>query len=686
MARRRRRVSNSTVATFDSTQTQWASESSILKSLTPADEDPDGWPCFVLADAVILHKDRKRLANPLFVDTEGPFVVRGVVEFDEGLRHLFKGVTKSAPIEIEASWLYSIGYDPVTLWVSGMAGWFEIVPSPRYEVMYKEVREAIELYYAILLAYEAHADAVEEYAALPKARRKKSAPPRPLTLDRLFLKYAVAVGDGVYRHEVEERFHKWSKFLINHFPKEREFDWSGTLFHEWMIQEHPDIYKNRLDNRLNQKSKATPVSRQIATSARAISTAREVALHDPEAQDSRSRASASDPGKVDRMRRLSKSQSRVPSESPALEEASNAPAPGVVSSSTPLDRAPHESSDAADKGFKMLLEFMDDLANEAGTTSKLRYKSLVTKVYLNCKMRDYQNSRDILGYYSKRLLENLPARWDGTRFHEDLKLVAKEPFAPVGAFSIDELPLRLRRRDRVNRSSAPKPTHPALGPLPSRRRGGSESSLEVRDGILGHGSKTVGHRAGKVGGLRLASASKKRPGQEMDESSGSGRGRKSAKWSHPMTRDLAEDASSDASGVATASEEDVEEDMDDVDGFLSAHPPKDAVRLVVRAEKIPSMSPTGPNGTWVCDQPDCGFVVRQAQEDEGKAAIEEHFREHETQSEMVDLAVSEGSRGHLPIDHLLERIQSVGRKAVLSERRTINGKVVPAPLKRRLLV
>ena len=47
------------------------------------DTDDDEWPCFVLKDAVIYHKDGVRVANPLLVDIEGPFMVRGLLNIDE---------------------------------------------------------------------------------------------------------------------------------------------------------------------------------------------------------------------------------------------------------------------------------------------------------------------------------------------------------------------------------------------------------------------------------------------------------------------------------------------------------------------------------------------------------------------------------------------------------------------------
>lgn len=49
---------------------------------------------------------------------------------------------------------------------------------------------------------------------------------------------------------MEERCHKWASFLINHFPKESDFDWTGTLFYEWMIQEHPVRHQLRRSVRI----------------------------------------------------------------------------------------------------------------------------------------------------------------------------------------------------------------------------------------------------------------------------------------------------------------------------------------------------------------------------------------------------------------------------------------------------
>jgi hypothetical protein len=83
MAGRRRRVSNSTVATFDDSHVPYVPELSILKGLAADNEDSDDWPIFRLSEAVILYSDGRRLANPLFVEGEGPFIIQGKLEVDE---------------------------------------------------------------------------------------------------------------------------------------------------------------------------------------------------------------------------------------------------------------------------------------------------------------------------------------------------------------------------------------------------------------------------------------------------------------------------------------------------------------------------------------------------------------------------------------------------------------------------
>lgn len=77
---RRRRGSSASIDSTDDRRRRWTRELAILKPVTPGTSD-DLWPYFaVLTDATIYQKDGKTVANPLHVDLEGPFIVRGKLE------------------------------------------------------------------------------------------------------------------------------------------------------------------------------------------------------------------------------------------------------------------------------------------------------------------------------------------------------------------------------------------------------------------------------------------------------------------------------------------------------------------------------------------------------------------------------------------------------------------------------
>lgn len=61
---------------------------------------------------------------------------------------------ESQYIEIGNCRSYSIGYDPITLWASGRAGWFEIQPSQAYATTFNKMKEGIGLYFTITMIYE----------------------------------------------------------------------------------------------------------------------------------------------------------------------------------------------------------------------------------------------------------------------------------------------------------------------------------------------------------------------------------------------------------------------------------------------------------------------------------------------------------------------------------------------------
>lgn len=179
---------------------RYVKEELVLKPKSESTTDAS-WPCYVLTEATVYRSDGRTIANPLHVHLEGPMVIRGKLVIDDEdddavsnrmaclicvrLCLLANGfavinpATRTAYIEIRDSDRYSIGYKPTVFWLSGSAGWFEIEPSPEYEAMYKEVQEAITLYYSVIMVYENHKELCDE------RRKKKKGPPQPPTLDHI---------------------------------------------------------------------------------------------------------------------------------------------------------------------------------------------------------------------------------------------------------------------------------------------------------------------------------------------------------------------------------------------------------------------------------------------------------------------------------------------------------------------
>jgi hypothetical protein len=67
-------------------------ETSVMRSI-PSGMPSDDWPCFVLTDAVVYHRDGRTMANPLHADLEGPFMVRGKLEVEDREQQTYRGCT-----------------------------------------------------------------------------------------------------------------------------------------------------------------------------------------------------------------------------------------------------------------------------------------------------------------------------------------------------------------------------------------------------------------------------------------------------------------------------------------------------------------------------------------------------------------------------------------------------------------
>lgn len=278
----------------------------------------------------------------------------------------------------------------------------------------------------------------------------------------------------------------------------------------------------------------------------------------------------------------------------------------------------------------LLLDVLEEVASTRDIIGKgIKAKTVHTQIYLKCKVPNYGSPPEILAYFSRNLLSRLGHEWKGTEFYGWLVEVSSKPLK-LENITATQILTAVRRRDKA----APR----ALKGADAVPRTDSDD-----------GSQPRARKSGKGAGLR---PSQKRPAGEMDldVESGGRRGRvgKYVKYFQPIN--IGEEDEDEEMEEASNADSIIEEVGEDNDGS-SIPLPKNAVPVVVYAEKIPGMSPAGPNGSWQCDQEGCGYVVRAADNQAGQERIMQHFLEHEHQKEKVDLALKESRGGHMPIKY-----------------------------------
>ncbi|KAI1462373.1 hypothetical protein F4805DRAFT_410373 [Annulohypoxylon moriforme] len=709
--RRRRAPSNSTVATIDEAAIQYYQEETVLKPVSSRTHTDD-WPCFLLTDATIYHKNGT-LANLLHVDLEGPFIVRGRVEIEKDQeRYLVNRHIKnrSPRIQIQNTVSFSIGLKedrlpmPV-LWASGGAGWFEIVPSEAYKAVCDTMFQGISLHYAILDEYEATLEELHK----KKKNRNKTLSDVKLSLDDVLFKYAVTVGDGITLPEAHQRTRDQAIFLLSHFPKDTEF-------HNWLSHEFPTIVK-RLAKKESKDSK-TPgkagTSTLIAAPYPPLEKSSSLEVVDikkkgrPTLRNSASRSlrhsgapssdvpdlSSDEPIQTNLSKVKHKSLRKTRSESTRsvdmmIIDAPDAPNEQPRGSNAPNnpERLTSQEVGRAHSGttssVSLILEALHDIRQEMielldeGKQKKhpddASPKGLCNKLYLELSIKNQRALPEVCEYFAQDLVQLLGPEWHKSQFYEWVK--GNVDTKPKFEFITEDEILNITRRKKKGKASREETqSTPGIKELP------------VRTG--GKHPPRRGRPSGKTAGLRPPTSSKKRLRHEMsheDEMDIDEDGMlKTSKRSRYFDDDEQDE---DANDSTSSADEDDDEDADNADSQLT--------RVVIRAEKLPSTLPRGPNQTWTCEEPDCGYVVRAADEEDGQALIHQHYEAHEkeardeaeqSKASLVELALQESEKGHLPINHLLEKIRGMGEKVQKHGETQLNGQAVPQPIKRGLLI
>lgn len=292
------------------------------------------------------------------------------------------------------------------------------------------------------------------------------------------------------------------------------------------------------------------------------------------------------------------------------------------------------------KGFEALLEYIEEereLMEAAKGDHKLKKtymtttaKSWHTKIYLNCSIPNYGGGTEVCEYYAKDLVERLGKEWHDSPLYKWAKQNMKTK--PAYEHITEDKIVNLVRRQR-------KPRQSAADKAPQTPQAQASSS--------GKYLPQTGRTGGKQSVLRPAYSKKRSRGNdgfddddEMDVDSDDDS-------AVPAQRKKSRLGGKHGHAANTSSDEDTD------------LPESPLAKLVVTVENLPSTFASGPNSTWTCEEPDCNFVVRSADAEEGQQAINDHFEEHERvaremmlemETNRVNLALQEGKKGHLPIE------------------------------------
>ncbi|KAI8200169.1 hypothetical protein K4K52_008377 [Colletotrichum sp. SAR 10_76] len=653
MVGRRRRTSDSTTATVDPEDNVYTDELNVLKKFDPrleADDATSTIQTFILEDATI-HDKHGHPAELFTVRTKGPFTIRGRLKIDQEQSSRARNpAMRTALIESKNIRRYAIGaFDSENsvrygAWAGGGTGWFEIrPPSAEYKPTHDRMIEGVAIYYTIMTAIEEHADAVEEYETQTKPSKKGSkkkgrkSPPKALTIQSLLLKYA----------DIHLEVQKARKMKPQGQPT---------------IEEVPE----EMDIVAPADTTDEPPAQKAISKRRQRDTPQDTGLHNDDVEAHNSGASGSRRSIRSRSRAKTKTQSRSPP--PVVIAAAPSPSPEPMDVDAALQNMsvsePSQNQEASERSnVDLILEGLEELRPELEPLSKNSFPKVSSKLYYKYSIKHYLGSAEILKYYARELVERLDQSvWGDSKFWDTLQENAHGPRITLEHVTMENIPGSLIRRKAKTTNTKPE-TNGA----------GSSAAFATPP------PKRAGRPAGKMSALRLVGSkgSKRRFDSTEDTPDTVSRGSKAAKTSH--TYDSEENSMEAAS---SSGDSDNESEADTADSPA-------ALKVVVRAEILPTTDAKGPNGTWVCDEEDCGFVARNPDQDEGRERIQDHIQEahykDENRDARIDLAVTEGVKNHLPIDHLLEKIRQMGQKVMDDEELSVDRVSVPQPIKRRLI-
>ncbi|KAF4333952.1 hypothetical protein FBEOM_12236 [Fusarium beomiforme] len=623
MVGRPRRASTSSVDTEDESRKSWKQEKSVVR-FDPGGVNPD--TTFEIKDAVVLNKDGHTLENALNVATRGPYIIRGLLHIED----------QSQRAHLRKCGQFSIGESdsgsPV-IWILGTCGWYEIDPAPAYLPIYRKMQEAVRLYYRMMAIYR---------NKKPK-KAKKSKKDVLKDLHSMFHEYAASIGDGSTLEEVIARCDEHASFLISQLA-DRKTSTSQDLYGKELerLNNPPRPQRSPSVEAINPTTSQVLPSRtrngsSAPSIARSNTTPEFAGLENspPQRRYSRSRSTTRRPedSLIDSSTQISRDVSTQPA---SLRSSTSANWIQMSEASVPVD--------ANDEAFQSVINALEWVYTEISNSksSRLNISAVTNKLWSNFRFPSYKGDikpsyrvpiQEVLHYNAQALVQVLDKdKYEG-EFWSWLCDLATEPFNPV-AIKPSEFPFHIVRRKQSNHNHTNKPTPPSqAGDLTSNLD--ERFSTPPRSSPAGKSLRRPGRPSGVKSSLRLAAVSKKRPHSEVDSDSEDEES--GPKRSYYFSGE--DETMGNNSHMSSPEDEDTRETSEE------------PVKIFLRADNIPTTIPRGPGETWVCEEDDCGYVVRGGDIQNCRERIRRHFNEHEQQMDRVNLARTEGTRGHLPVKY-----------------------------------
>lgn len=457
---------------------------------------------------------------------------------------------------------------------------------------------------------------------------------------------------------MQERCKQHAPFLLAHVEQETDFNWKPTSFRKWLLATNEvrcgcwkatqgadtDNCPQELVKRLKEAPKKGPAA---ASAPMEVPAADATSLKE-DSNDSAHDSSLQLSVVTDRSRR-SKSRAQrqsadndIPMEDAQARRSETYIPPPVIppprhaqpaAPSTPASglRVSPPQTEQQDS-LELVLEVLEEILEaHGGHAQNLGEGKIHSHLYMKCTINPYNAAREVTHFYARSLLQKLPPKWNPSPFWSWLTGVVDAPFEPT-LLTLDQI-TQVRRRKKLNKSS-------------SKHK--SDHEDEIR-GPRGAGKRWPPNTLTPRTGILAPSNSGKRPAVYYSDDEDE-RTRKAARTSQNSDDDD-QNENQDADDDDTSENDEIPDSTNAALATPTPAPPLETARLVVRAERVPSMSPSGPNGTWRCEEDSCNFIVRSAEELEGKDLIAKHFQEHSSRAERMDLALSEGTRNHAPIKY-----------------------------------